>query len=353
MTHSFLDREDNLIFVMRHAFPEIDALLPIRFNLMNTIKFNQPVGRRSLSGNLGYTERVVRRECDILKDSGLIEYAADGMYLTHKGKEVLEVISDVFYQMNGIRTLENELASYLNIHRVIIASVGFQEESIALSEVGYEAARYLYEHLGDKKIIGLTGGSSIERVVDGYKPEWHEHPLREVTVVPARGGVGNKYGYQANTLAERLADKMGAGHMTLLTQDNLSAATIGELKNEPHIQRILAAIEKIDALIFGIGRADVMANRRVLDQAVIDDILSKEAVAESFGYYFNKNGEIVHEVSTIGIDLETYKSLSTVIAVASGVNKAEAIVAVSKLNPNLVLVTDEQTAKTIRRGMVL
>ena len=48
------------------------------------------------------------------------------------------------------------------------------------------------------------------------------------------------------------------------------------------------------------------------------------------------------------LDLEIFKNLKNVIAVARGVEKTEAIIAISKLNPNLVLVTDEQTAKRIQ-----
>ena len=96
---------DNLIFVLKYAFPEIEELLPLRFNLLNSIKFNQPVGRRMLSGTMGYTERVVRRECDILKDNNLIDYYPDGMRLTQKGFEVLEALTEVFYKINGINVL--------------------------------------------------------------------------------------------------------------------------------------------------------------------------------------------------------------------------------------------------------
>ena len=154
--------------------------------------------------------------------------------------------------------------------------------------------------------------------------------------------------FRSNTLAERLANKLGAQYQMLYTQDNLSKASIEELKNEPNIKKILKNITKLDVLLFGIGRASVMANRRVLENEEIEYILSKGAVAESFGYYFNKDGEIVYEISTIGIDLEIFKGLKHVIAVAGGVDKTEAIIAISKLNPNLVLVTDEQTAKKIQ-----
>jgi len=340
--------QDNLIFVLKHAFPEMEELLPLRFNLLNSIKFNQPVGRRMLSGTMGYTERVVRRECDILKENNLIDYYPDGMRLTQKGQEVLEALTEVFYKINGINILENELASKLAIKKVIVGSVGIQDENVSLNEIGYEAAKYLSTLIKEKSIIGLTGGSSIEKVINGYKSDWVPFKGKDIMVVPARGGLGNKNEYQANTLAERLANKLGAQYQMLYTQDNLSKATIEELKNEPNIKKILENISKLDVLLFGIGQASVMANRRVLEQEEIDHILSKGAVAESFGYYFNKDGEIVYEISTIGIDLEIFKNLKHVIAVAGGVDKTEAIIAISKLNPNLVLVTDEQTAKKIQ-----
>lgn len=347
MSERNLIDQEKLIMVLRYAFPETDELLPLRYNLLNTIKFNQPVGRRMLSNSMNITERVVRRESDILKDSGLIDYYPDGMRITERGSQVLDALSDLFYKMSGINEFETKLSNLLGISKVIVGSLGDSDEEQTLSELGIEAARYFNSLVTPKSIIGLTGGSSIERVISGYKSDWVHFDDNQIMVVPARGGLGNKSEYQANTLAERLAGKLNSNYQLLYTQDNLSRATIEELKNEPNIQKILAYIDKIDILLFGIGRASVMADRRVLEQYEIDHIMEKGAVAESFGYYFNKQGEIVHEISTIGIDLDKFKSLKHVIAVAAGEDKAEAIISIGKLNPNLVLVTDERTAKKI------
>lgn len=339
---------DQLLDVLKHAFPEIEELLPLRYNLLSNIKIHQPVGRRVLSTNLGYTERVVRRECDHLKENALIDYYPDGMRISLLGETVLESLAQLFYKASGVSKLEVDIQERLNIKKVIIGSVGGYDEDVTLAEIGYEAAKYFHTLLHPKSIIGLTGGSSIEKVIYGYKPDWVQFDAQDVMIVPARGGLGNKSEYQANTLAEKLANKIGGKYQLLYTQDNLSKATIEELKNEPNIKRILTSISEIDVLLFGIGKASVMANRRVLDQSEIDGILSKGAVAESFGYYFNRAGDIVHEISTIGIDLDKFKTLKHVIAVAGGQDKAEAIIAISKLNPNLVLVTDEHTAKKIQ-----
>jgi central glycolytic genes regulator len=349
--HKYIE-QDKLATILKYAFPETEELLPLRFNLLNTIKFNQPVGRRMLSNSMGLTERVVRRESDILKDTGLIDYHSDGMRITDRGIQILELLQDIFYKMSGIDDFEKKLAASMGIRKVIIGASGGSDDYQTLTELGLEAAKYFSSILKPKSIIGLTGGSSIERVVNGYKSDWVHFNHQDIKVVPARGGLGNKSEYQANTLAERLANKLDASYELLYTQDNLSKNTIEELKNEPSIKRILKTIDQIDILLFGIGIASVMADRRFLEQEEIDYILGKGAVAESFGYYFNQDGEIVHEISTIGIDLNKFKALKNVIAVAAGEDKAKAIISISKLNPNLVLVTDEATAKKIQSYLI-
>ena len=57
-------------------------------------------------------------------------------------------------------------------------------------------------------------------------------------------------------------------------------------------------------IIHGIGEALEMAERRNSDLELIKQLIEKKAVAEAFGYYFNQDGEIVHKVSTVGIQLE-------------------------------------------------
>jgi central glycolytic genes regulator len=211
--------------------------------------------------------------------------------------------------------------------------------------MGKTAAKYLKGIIEDNTILGLTGGTTISQLVREYKPD--KAKFDDVTVVPARGGLGKKVEYQANTLVQNLANKLNCHYKTLYTPDFLSQNTIESLLKEPSIKEIVELIEDIDILVFGVGRADSMANRRGLSDEEIDELLKKGAVSEAFGYYFNESGEIVHEISTIGIKLDTFKKLEELIAVAGGSNKAEAIVSISKLNKNLTLVCDESVAKKI------
>jgi central glycolytic genes regulator len=92
-----------------------------------------------------------------------------------------------------------------------------------------------------------------------------------------------------------------------------------------------------------------MAERRSLCSEEIKKIENKKAVAEAFGYYFNSEGEVVHKINTIGIDLDKFKQTKNLIAIAGGVGKIEAILALTKLDSRLVLVTDENVANQILR----
>jgi len=331
--------------VLRMVAPEAVEILEDRYNILKMVSFLQPVGRRSLSTKLNMTERVIRKEANRLKDQGLVEFSLEGMAITKEGVLALEMLTMFFHDLRGLKDLEKDLAEVLQIEKVIIGSSGLMGEDLTLQELGRSAATYLKSIIRDGSVIGITGGTSVYSIIEGYKKE--KTPLENAIVVPARGGLGKRTEYQANTLVEKLANKLGSHYRMLYTPDNLSESAIESLKKEPEIDEIIKVLDRMSILAFGIGKAQKMAERRSLDDVEIGKIIDKGAVSEAFGYYFNEAGEIVHEISTIGIDLDRFKAIKELIAVASGDEKVEAIISICKLNHNLVLVTDEHVAKII------
>jgi len=335
---------DEMTNIFKIIAPEMVKILEDRYNMLKVISYLQPIGRRSLSNKLDITERIIRKEANILKENNLVEFSLEGMSLTNLGQEALEMLNVFFKDLKGIKSLEDRLVEKLNIKKVIIAP-NSEDEDLSLKEIGKVGSDYLAKVLKNGNVIGLTGGSSVASVIDAFKND--KDFFSNCVVIPARGGLGNKTEFQANTLAEKLANKLSSNYKTLYTPDVLSKETIDSLLGEPEIKETIDTIEKIDLLIFGIGRAETMSKRRSLSEEKIGMILNKGSVAEAFGYYFNKDGEIVYEMSTIGIKLDKFKKMDNLIAVAGGVHKAMAIVSICKLNPNLVLVTDEDVAKEI------
>lgn len=83
-------------------------------------------------------------------------------------------------------------------------------------------------------------------------------------------------------------------------------------------------------VLHGIGDAITMAERRKTKPEIMQKLIDNSAVGEAFGYYFNEDGEIVHKVLTIGLQLEDLTQIPNVIAVAGGASKAKAIKAYMK-----------------------
>jgi len=342
MTEKEVDQVSSLL---KRVAPEMVELIETRYNILSVVSFLQPIGRRMLSTKLNMTERVIRKEANTLKQQGLVSFTLEGMVMTPSGDEALDLLRIFFRDLKGIRNLESVVAEKLNIKKVIVGSTILGNSELSMKELGKSGAAVLASHMSEKSTVGITGGTAVHSVVDEFPEE--EYNFEESYVIPARGGLGKRTEYQANTLVEKLAGKINGHYKLLYTPDVLSKATIETLKNEPEIKEIIDLMENIDVLLFGVGEAQAMAKRRSLPEGLIKDLEAKGAVSEGFGYYFNKAGEIVHEISTIGISLEVYKNLGSVIAIAKGEEKAEAIISIAKLNPNLVLISDESTINKI------
>lgn len=334
---------ENLLAVQQKIIPEMVELLDKRYHILKKIYYNQPIGRRGLSQELNLGERIVRTEVNFLKEQGLININSIGMVVTEEGENILGSLEELIHSINGLSKIEEKLQRYLNISKVIIVPGDIDEDSTVLKEMGRVAAGYIKNLITNNSIISLTGGSSVAQVIENF-PKINKSG---VMVVPARGGMGRDVETQANALASKLASKIGGNYKLLHVPDNISYEALETMMNEPDIKETINYISKADILIFGIGRADEMSRRRGMSEDSIQDLLSKGAVAEAFGYYFGKNGEIIYITPTMGVNFSDVASIKNVIAVAGGKNKAHAIIATKTHNSSGVLITDEGASREI------
>lgn len=201
-------------------------------------------------------------------------------------------------------------------------------------------------------IIAVMGGTTMAIVAEQLTNL--ENNQRHNLFVPALGGIGEAVTVQANSVSARMATKARGNHRALYVPEQLSLATYNSLLNEPSIQEVLNLISQANCVIHSIGRVLHMAARRKMTEKELVMLKQANAVAESFGYFFNENGEVVYKVPRIGIELKDLANVPIILAIAGGKSKAKAIRAYMKNAPKQTwLITDEAAAKEILKGLSL
>lgn len=330
--------------VQKKIVPELLELLDKRYNILTTIYYNQPIGRRMLASYLGIGERIVRSEITFFRKQNLIDISSDGMTVTTEGKEILDKLKEFIHELKGLSDMEEFLKTNLHLKDVIVVPGDVDENELVLDEMGKSAANYLKELLKDNMIIALTGGTSVKKFVDNM-PKINDY--RNLLVVPGRGGLGRNVEIQANTLVAKLAEKLCADYKMLQLLESVDYAEIVAILNEDSIKEVQESISKTDVLVYGIGKADEMARRRGLHEEKIAELKKLGAVGEAFGCYFDSKGKIIFSTSTAGIKSEDTKRIKYRMSIAGGSSKAEAIIGVHRYNNNSILITDEGAAKNI------
>ncbi|WP_455539859.1 sugar-binding transcriptional regulator [Terrisporobacter sp.] len=334
----------SLLEIQQKLIPEVVEIMIKRYLILREISLSGPIGRRALAANLQNSERIIRAETELLKQQGLIDVNLKGMTITVQGEELLKNLRDAMSDAMGINELQEEVRQYLAIKKVILVPGSYDNNQSLIKDIGKQAAKYFLSIIRENDIISIAGGSTMLEFAKNIKSD---KKYNSVTVVPARGSVGLDVATQSNNVVAKVSENIHSNYKLLNIPDELGEESIKTLTQEPEIKNALDLIRDSDVLVFGVGRADEMVKRRKLSPEKAKDIMNKGAVGEAFGHYFNKEGKTVYKSNTVGVDMESFKNKRETIAVFAGKKKAEAFIAISKINKNIVLITDGESAKEI------
>jgi DNA-binding transcriptional regulator LsrR (DeoR family) len=222
--------------------------------------------------------------------------------------------------------------------------------ALAARLCGVAAAPRLAAELPDQGAIGITGGYTVESLVNALPAG--SHPA--AVVVPLVGGWDSSNPHlNSNEIARHMAERIGAPARLLhapglldneattaaLLSDSAVTATTrfwGELR--------LALVGMSGAPRFAPGYGTVMDR---LDDAGRARLASKGAVGDVAGHLVRLDGSFVQdewERRTISIPIETLRVVPRVVGIAAGSNKVETIVAGARTGLLHLLITDEPTA---------
>ncbi len=332
--------------LLKKIVPELIELYEKRYTILRNIYLFQPIGRRSLASSIGLGERVVRSETDFLRNAGFLDTGPSGMRVTMEGEYLLEGLKEFTHKLRGLYELERALIEILGLEKAIVVPGDVDQDPLVLSDIGKAAAKFLRCIITRGSVIAVTGGSTVGAVANALSTS-HEHT--DVMVIPARGGMGKDVEYQSNVIASVFAKKLGGQYRLLHIPDQLKAESVETLMNEPDIRNVIENLKNAHILIYGMGCAQEMASRRNFTHTQCQSLEKLGAAGEAFGYFLNSEGDIVYASKSIWLKMDDLKRIPTIMGVAGGKRKAQAIMAVLTHWRNSVLVTDEGAAREMVR----
>ncbi|TBL69799.1 sugar-binding transcriptional regulator [Paenibacillus thalictri] len=333
-----------ILDIQKQLLPDLTEVMKKRYTILHHIMVSGLIGRRTLAGIMKTTERILRGEVDFLKEQGLLEVESSGMRISEAGRQLLERIEPLVKDLFGLTDLEERISRQFGLKQVVIVPGDSDVSQHTKKELGRAGATLLRKLVNKDEVIAVTGGSTMAQVAEHLTSSTS---MKGCWFVPARGGLGESVELQANTIASTMAKRTGAEYRLLHVPDHLGEEAYQSLIQDKMIRELLDFIRKARIVVHGIGDAMVMARRRNVDPETTSSLQEKGALAEAFSYYFDKRGNIIHKMPTLGLRIEDIQSMDAVIGIAGGRSKGEAIASVLRFGHEDALVTDEAAALEI------
>ena len=214
--------------------PDLMEEMELRALILERVAALEPIGRRALAARLHLAEREVRAAAEALKKAGCLTQSASGMELTPQGQSLVEAARAVSGGRRTLSGIELTLSQMLGVERVCVVRGDADIDSGVMEEVARAAARQIRFLLQGAHVMAVTGGRTVAKTAEAIAVA---APM-EITVVPAQGGMGGGVSTQANTVAERFAQKLGGYYRFLHLPDGLSGAAADELARLPQERQL-------------------------------------------------------------------------------------------------------------------
>lgn len=335
-----------LLQLQSKLIPDLFEKFNKRYELLLSIKLNQPIGRKNLMDVVGLTERQLRTECDVLGNLGLISKNATGMTISEDGDKFLVEVRE-FFKEDPFLAARKIIKEHFAIKEVYVVAGDFSKSQVTRKEMVSLLFEKINNLIEKGSVLGVSGGSTM-----GYVASMADKTFaygKDIMITPIRGGLTiSNTGYQSNDIAAKLAVNTNHKYQLLHAPDNIGKATLDELQKEPVVKQALDIIKNTSIIIHSIGDAFEMARRRKLSKEVFKKLEDEKAYSESFGSYFDYQGKVIYESDTVGMKGEDVEKVANIFTIVGGENKVDAVFSYLNSKPkNSTFIIDEAVCKKI------
>jgi DNA-binding transcriptional regulator LsrR (DeoR family) len=272
--------------------------------------------------------------------------------LLARAREERIVTISIVDPFNNNQVLADQLCLETGLTEAVITPAVPNSPELNLRLVGISAARFIEKNIKAQDIVGIGWGRSLFSVAQSLEPQL----TKSVTFVPLNGGLGQiSPHFQVNELIRVFSKYFnGKSHQLFLPAIVEDNETKNILMDSADSKTITAIWEKLTTALIGIGTVDFETELNMLfvnylNMETRQRLIEANAVGDVCMQFYDEKGNFVHDGlrGVIGIPLEQLHKVPNVIAISSGVNKAQAILSAIKGKIIKTLITDDLTAQAI------
>ena len=244
-----------------------------------------------------------------------------------------------------------ELCRKFGIEEALLVPYGHKSDELTRRAVAAEAAKLIEAQVNDGDVFGIGWGRTTSRMVDLLAPT----RAVSVDVVPLLGESGQESNYsQMNHMVLRTAEHFGSKPHFLLAPMVVGSPELREmLWRDVVVHEVARQWDRMTVACFGIGVLPPTPGMIVyIGDAYTPMLISKGAVGDVCVHPFDASGDILETPLTdcmIGVGVDQLRRTPCRIALASGIEKANAVVGALRTGLITHLVADTQLAAAVLR----
>lgn len=289
--------------------------------------YNEGLTQTEIANALNLSRMKVIKYLEIAKNNNIIQFKID-----------IDKISD--------QSLQRQLIEKYNLDDVYIVPSSNHSN---VNSIAVAAAQYIEDRVTNDTMINVGYGEAVSKTL-GHLSISSKY---KVAFVSLTGGVK----FYMPTAIDQSSDyytNSNYSHYIIPSPLIVSSESLAtQLKNEKSIKSILDMVPYSNLTVIGIGALNEKATlikEGLLSIRDIEIYKSKGAVGDLLNQFYDINGDIIDlslHKQLITTEIGVLKSLNHVVAVASGLEKKEAILGALKGGYINVLITEENIAYSL------
>ena len=298
--------------------------------------YEDNLDQTSIARRIGRSRSMVSRMLQEVRDRGLVEF-------------------HVNFPLRRNARLEEELCVNFGLDQAwVLEHSQYHDTQSLLRILGKLGARCLQSRLFDGVHIGVGWGAAVSEVVRAMPAL----ELQQAVVVQLVGAAGyDSISIDGPDLTRSLAQKLSASYRFLPAPLFVNSPEAAEaVLQQRAVRETLEIGRSVDVALIGIGSVDPELSSLVAAGYMSDEdfetLKSGGAVGDVLTTFFDERGKPLHLLPghrAIGIDVQSLRSMPSVIGVAGDIHKAAAILGSLRGQYVNVLVTDSASAAEVLR----